>query len=282
MGRQDATLRPVRLLTWRLPVAAPTVAKNSSDAPLRPKGREWPFPLNLYQTAVGKKWVMAISGIQLLGFVVFHMIGNLKLYIGQVEHLNHEGQYVTDYDINIYGEFLRDLAVPLFPRTYLLWFLRLGLMAAFALHIHSAYSLSRMNLQSNTRYQSKRDFIAANFASRSMRISGIIVAFYLVFHLMDLTWGVTFFAPDEWQRGHVYENMVNSFSRPIVALVYIVANILLSVHIFHGAWSMFQSLGINNPRYNSLRRGFAAGLAGLILVGNLSFPIAILSGAVDL
>jgi succinate dehydrogenase / fumarate reductase cytochrome b subunit len=222
---------------------------------------------------------MAVTGIQLLGFVVFHMLGNLKLYLGEIQHLNAEGEYVQDYDINIYGEFLRDLAVPLFPRTYLLWLLRLGLIAAFALHIHAMYGLTRMNLQSNHRYESKRDWVAANFASRSMRYSGLIVLAYLVFHLADLTWGWT---SDDWVRGHVYENLVNSLSRPVVALIYIVANILLSVHIFHGAWSMFQSLGINNPRYNSLRRGFAAGLAGLILVGNLSFPIAILSGAVDL
>ncbi len=260
-------------------MASPTLVKKSSDAPLRAKGKELPFPLNLYQTAVGKKWVMALTGIMLLGFVVFHMVGNLKLYIGQVEHLNAEGEYKLDYDINIYGEYLRELLVPLLPRTYALWGLRFGLIGAFALHIHSALTLTRMNQVSNVAYSSKRDFIAANFASRTMRVSGIIVFFYLIFHLADLTWGWT---SDEWVRGHVYENMVNSMSRPIVALVYIFANILLSIHIFHGAWSMFQSLGINNPKYNALRRGFAAGLAGLILLGNISFPLAILSGVVDI
>ncbi|MFT7602392.1 MAG: succinate dehydrogenase / fumarate reductase cytochrome b subunit [Acidimicrobiales bacterium] len=264
-------------------MAAPTTssrkAARSADAPLRKKSKELPFPLNLYQTAVGKKWVMALTGIMILGFVLFHMLGNLKLYIGQVEHLNPEGEFVSDYDINIYGEFLRDLAVPLFPRTYLLWLLRFGLIGAFALHIHSAYSLTRMNQTANVAYASKRDFVAANFASRTMRVSGVIVLFYLIFHLADLTWGLT---SDEWVRGHVYENMVHSLSRWWVALIYIACNILLSVHIFHGAWSMFQTLGINNPRYNSLRKGFAAGFAGLILLGNISFPIAILSGVVDL
>lgn len=246
---------------------------------MRKRPRQLPFPLNLYQTAVGKKWVMALTGLMILGFVLVHMIGNLKLYLGEVQHLNHEGEYVTDYDINIYGEFLRDLAVPLLPRTYLLWIMRVGLIGAFALHIHSAYSLTRMNLSSNSRYESKRDFIAANFASRTMRVSGVIVLAYLVFHLADLTWGLT---SDEWVRGHVYENMVNSMSRWWVALIYIFCNVLLCVHIYHGAWSMFQSLGINNPQYNSLRRGIAAGVAALILIGNLSFPIAILSGVVDI
>ncbi len=262
-------------------MAAPTLAKNSADAPLRKKRKELPFPLNLYQTAVGKKWVMALTGIMLLGFVVFHMVGNLKMYLGEVQHLSPEGEYVTDYDINIYGEFLRDLLVPLLPRTYLLWILRVGLIGAFGLHLHSAISLSKMNLESNNRYESKRDWVAANFASRSMRWTGPIILLYLLFHLADLTWGVGA-ASSEWERGEVYQNLVHSMSRPVIAIIYIVCNIALCVHIFHGAYSMFQSLGINNPVYNQLRRGFAAGLALLILVGNLSFPIAILSGIVDL
>ncbi len=261
-------------------MAAPTTSpKNSAANPVRSKQRELPFPLNLYQTAVGKKWVMALTGIMLLGFVVFHMIGNLKMYIGTVEHLNHEGEYVTDYDINIYGEFLRDLLVPLFPRTYVLWGLRLGLIGAGLLHIHAALTLTRMNIESGQRYQSKQDWLASNFASRTMRYTGIIVLFYIIFHLADLTWGVI--PGYDWHRGEVYQNLVGSLSNPAVALFYIIANVLLAVHIFHGAWSMFQTLGINNPKYNHLRRGFAAGIAGLILLGNVSFPIAILAGIVD-
>lgn len=262
-------------------MATPTLAKNAADAPLRKKQKELPFPLNLYQTAVGKKWVMALTGIMLLGFVVFHMIGNLKLYLGEVQHLNPEGRYVLDYDINIYGEFLRDLLVPLLPRTWFLWLLRFGLIGAFGLHLHSAISLSRMSLASNNRYESKRDWVAANFASRSMRWTGPIILLYLFFHLADLTWGRAV-ASSDWERGKVYENLVHSMSRPGIALVYIICNIALCVHIFHGAYSMFQSLGINNPAYNKLRKGFAGGLAGLILIGNLSFPIAILAGVVDL
>ncbi len=261
-------------------MAAPTMSRTvSGDKPVRSKAKDLPFPLNLYQTAVGKKWVMAITGIMLLGFVLFHMIGNLKLYIGTVEHLNHEGEYVADYDIDIYGEFLRDMLTPLLPRTYALWGLRLGLIAAFGLHIHSALTLTRMNVQSNTAYASKRDWLAANFASRTMRFTGIIVLLYLFFHLADLTWG--WMPWYDWERGEVHNNLVGSMSNPIVALVYIAANVVLAIHIFHGAWSMFQSLGINNPRYNSLRRGFAGGFALLILVGNISFPISILAGIVD-
>ncbi len=253
-------------------MAAPTIKKSAQPA-RRNKPKELPFPLNIYQTAVGKKWVMALTGLMLLGFVLFHMLGNLKLYIGEIEH---NGQ--LEQDINIYGEFLRDMLTPLFPRTYFLWLLRFGLIGAFALHIHSAYTLTRLNQASNVRYQSKPDWLASNFASRTMRYSGIIVALYMVFHLADLTWGII--PGYDYIRGDVYHNVTESLSNPIVAIVYIVANIALSLHIFHGAWSLFQSLGINNPRYNAARRYFAAGFALLILVGNISFPIAVLADLV--
>ena len=250
-------------------MTAPAVPRPSGTQPVNPRRRPWPFPLNLYQTAVGKKWAMAISGLALLAFVIVHMIGNLKLYLGVVD---------GEYDINVYGEFLRELLVPLLPRTYALWLLRLGLIAMFALHIHAAYSLTVINRRSNVNYQSKRDYVAANFASRTMRISGIIVGLYLLFHLADLTWGWTM---DDFQRGHAYENMVRSIGRWPVAIIYIVGNVLLCTHIYHGIWSAMQSMGVANPRYNHLRRAFATGTAVLLLVGNLSFPFAILTGIVD-
>jgi succinate dehydrogenase / fumarate reductase, cytochrome b subunit len=236
--------------------------------PIKKARRRLPFPLNIYQTAVGKKWVMALTGIGIIGFVVVHMIGNLHLYEGPRQ-------------VNAYAEALRGLGGHLAPRTFVLWVLRLGLIGMFILHIHSAYGLTRLNAAANAgaKYQDRRDYVAANFASRTMRWTGIIIGLYLVFHLADLTWGKMH--PGTYVRGNVYYNAANSLSTWPIALIYIVANIALSVHIFHGAWSMFQSLGINNPKYNSLRRGFAGALAGLILVGNLSFPIMALSGVID-
>jgi len=218
---------------------------------------------------------MALTGLMLLGFVLAHMIGNLKLYLGVVEHNG-----LNDYDANHYGHALRDLLVPILPRLVVLWIMRLGLITAFGLHIHSMYSLSRMNLLSNKKYTSKRDWIAANFASRSMRYSGLLVLAYLIFHLADLTWG--WIPGYEFEQGAVQENVVGSLSNPIVAIIYIVANALLSIHIFHGAYSMFQSLGINNPSYNHLRKGLAIALALVILIGNVSFPIAVLTDVISL
>ena len=117
--------------------------------------------------------------------------------------------------------------------------------------------------------------MAADFAGRTMRWTGVIVALFVVFHLLDLTWGT---ANPDFVRGDPYHNLVASFSRVPVAVVYIVANLALAVHLYHGAWSLFRSLGMSHPRLNAWTRRFAVGFAGVILVGNVSFPIAVQAG----
>ncbi len=247
---------------------APPLTPDITVAPVmkRPSKR-LPFPLVYWQTAVGKKWIMALTGAALMGFVFFHAAGNLKMYMGE-EDFNH------------YAEFLRDLLYPILPHTVALWLLRIGLIVAFGLHIAAAASLTRMNQKARpVRYQSRRDYLAANYASRTMRVSGIIVGLFLLFHLADLTWGVGFIN-SEFERGEAFANVTYSLDRIGVAAIYIVANIALGIHLFHGAWSMFQSLGVNNPRYNGARRAFAAGFAVLVAGMNISFPIAVLTGVV--
>ena len=234
-----------------------------------------PFLLDLYSTAVGKKYVMAITGLIGIGFVLVHMIGNLKAFLGLVDH---DGALV--YDIDLYGEFLRELLVPIVPRTYALWGLRILLIAALALHLHASYSLTVMNRRARpVRYQSHRDYVAANFASRSMRWTGIIVLLFLAWHLADFTWG---WVNPDFVRGAVYRNLDASLSRLPVAILYIVANIALGIHLFHGVWSLFQSMGWNNPRFNRWRRGLAVAIATVIVVGNVSFPIAVQAGIIEI
>jgi succinate dehydrogenase / fumarate reductase, cytochrome b subunit len=234
-----------------------------------PKKRK-PFLLDLYSTAVGKKYVMAITGIIGIGFIISHMIGNLKMYLGREE----DGVYAIDH----YGEFLRELLVPLLPRGYALWGLRLVLIGAILLHLHAAYSLTMLNKHARpVKYQSPRDYVAANFASRTMRYTGVIVLLFIVWHLLDLTWGTT---NPGYVHGEVYRNVDASLSRIPVALLYIVANIALGTHLFHGVWSLFQSIGWSNPRFNKWRRQAALGIATAVVVGNVSFPIAVLAGVV--
>jgi succinate dehydrogenase / fumarate reductase cytochrome b subunit len=245
-------------------MATTTVARGSADGAGRAK-RKAPFPVEFYRSALGKKYVMAITGLMLMGFVFAHMVGNLKMYAG-ADDLNH------------YGEFLRELLYPILPKYGMLWILRIGLLTAVLLHIHAAYSLTVMNRRARTvAYQSQRDYIAANFASRTMRVSGVIVGVFIIWHLFDLTitgTGATYV------YGQPYENAVASLSRIPVGIFYVVANVLLGVHLFHGAWSLFQSMGWNNPRFNAWRRNFAIAFAAIVVVGNVSFPIAIMTGIV--
>ena len=246
------------------------MASTAIPKPIQPKpGRPAPWFIELYRTAVGKKYVMAITGIIGMGFVFVHMVGNLKLYLGSSHGVYH---------IDAYGEWLRNILVPALPRTLALWGLRATVIGAVALHIHAAWSLTQLNHKADVKYYSERDYVAANFASRTMRWTGIIVGLFILFHLSDLTWG---FANGDFVRGAVHHNMIHSFRRVPVALLYIVANLALGVHLWHGAWSFFQSMGWNRPRFNKWRSWFAWGFTGVIVVGNLSFPVLIVTHVVS-
>lgn len=233
--------------------------------------RKAPWPVEFYRSAVGKKWVMALTGLGMVGFLVAHMVGNLKMYLGK-EDVGGE------YAIDVYAKGLRTLLHPILPNEAMLWILRIGLILMVLAHIHAAATLTIMNKRSRpVGYQSPRDYVAVNFASRSMRFTGLIVFLYLVFHLLDLTLGKT---GATFEEGHVYDNLVASMSRPAVAIAYIVCNIAVCVHLYHGIWSVFQSIGLNNPRYNAARKVVAYAISGILLIGNVSFPIMIWAGVV--
>jgi succinate dehydrogenase / fumarate reductase, cytochrome b subunit len=225
-----------------------------------------PFVVEFYRSAVGKKWVMAVTGVVGMGYVVAHMVGNLHVFEGPDK-------------INEYGEWLRDLLDPPFPRTFTLWMFRIVLLVAIALHLHAAYALTRMNQRARpVGYQSQRDYVAATFAARTMRWTGVIVLLFIAYHLLDLTWGA---ANPGFERGDVYRNVVASFEQWPVAGVYIAANVALGVHLYHGAWSLFQSVGWNNPRFNPWRRWFATGFAVVVTAGFISVPLAVMVGIVE-
>lgn len=251
------TERPTPTGTRRVGEAPPVRAASRRPAP---------WPVEFYRSGVGKKYVMAITGIVLLGYVLAHMLGNLKLYLGAEE-------------LNKYAEYLRQIGEPILPETGLLWIFRVALIVAFVLHIHAAYGLTVMNRKARPqKYAAKRDWAASDFASRTMRWSGIIVLLFVVFHLLDLTWGTV---NPGFVHGDVYRNVVASFQRWPVALSYVVANLALGLHIYHGAWSLFQSMGWNNRRFNHWRRYFSVAFAAIVTLGNVSFPIAVFTGVVS-
>jgi succinate dehydrogenase / fumarate reductase cytochrome b subunit len=239
--------------------AAPT--RNGSDqVPLEPVTETVVATrrLGLYSTHVGKKYAMAVSGIVLMVFVFVHMLGNLKLYLGASA-------------MDRYAAWLRRAGEPVLPRQTLLWVVGVVLVAAGVIHIYSAYALTLVNRRARPEaYRSPRDYVAASFASRTMRWTGVIVALFVVFHLLDLTWGTV---NPAFRAGDAYHNVIASFQRWPVAIAYIVANLALATHLSHGAWSLFQSMGW----LVRWRRPFAIAFAVVIAAGNVSFPIAVLT-----
>jgi succinate dehydrogenase / fumarate reductase cytochrome b subunit len=202
-----------------------------------------------------------VSGMVLMLFVLVHMLGNLKLYLGASS-------------LDSYSAWLRNVGEPVLPRETLLWAVGVVLIGAVAVHIHAAYVLTRVNRRARPEaYRSRPDYVAASFASRTMRWSGIIVALFVVFHLLDLTWGT---ANPDFRAGDPYHNVVASFQRWPVAIAYILANLALATHLYHGAGSLFQSMGWAVRR----RRTFATAFAAVIAAGNVSFPLAVLTGVV--
>lgn len=209
---------------------------------------------------------MAASGVVLMGYVLVHMIGNLKLYLGS-ESLNH------------YSEWLRDVGEPVLPHSVLLWIVRVLLLLALFAHLDAAARLVIAQRRARpTPYAAPRKYIAADFASRTMRWTGPIVLLFVIFHLLDLTWGTT--NPD-FVQGDPYDNIIASFERVPVAIAYVIANLALAFHLYHGAWSLFQSLGLGRTRDRFVStRYFAIAFATIVALGNISFPIAVVTGIV--
>lgn len=227
---------------------------------------------DLYRSAVGKKAVMAVTGIILFGFVLLHMVGNLHLYERPLEP---GGEY--EYPVDEYGGFLRQVGAPAIPPNGALWILRTVLLAAVVLHIWAAWQVTRLSQQARPVGYQKRDAVAMSYASRTMRWGGVIIALFIVYHLLHFTTGTVH--PD-FQEGKVHHNLVAGFSVWWVSLFYIVAQVALGFHLYHGVWSLFQSLGWSQPRFNRWRNGFAHAFAWIITVGNISFPLAVLTGLV--
>jgi len=222
--------------------------------------------LSLYRSAVAKKAVMAVSGIVLFGFILGHLLGNLKLYQGPEK-------------INAYAEWLRQVGTPALPDSGLLWIARIVLLVAVFLHVLSATQLTLLNRKARPQAYKKRASIQATYAARTMRWGGVLIGLYVLYHLAHLTWGS---AHPDFVPGDVYRNVVVGFRVWWVSAFYLAAQVALGFHLYHGLWSMFQSLGWWQPdNPHDWRRRFAQVFAWVISLGNLSFPLAVLTGIVQ-
>ena len=220
--------------------------------------------LALYRSTIGMKVAMAVTGFILYGYVLLHMWGNLKIYAGR-EYFNH------------YSEFLREVGAPFFGHEQALWLIRIVLLVAVVLHFYSAAVIYLRNRASRpVGYAVKKD-LAASYASRTMIWGGLIVAFFIIYHLLDLTIGTV---NPAFKAGDPYDNLIASFSVVPVAIFYVLAMAALALHLFHGVWSMFQTVGWNGPRIDKVWRGLALVTAAAFFLGNSSIPVAILAGMV--
>ncbi len=221
--------------------------------------------IDLYRSPMAKKAVMAVTGLMLFGFVVTHMLGNLKLYFGPEK-------------LNEYAHGLRQIGEPFFGPGEFLWVARIGLLVAVVLHILSAWQLTQINRRARPEAYRKESYEKSTYASRTMRWGGVIILLFIIYHLLHLTTGDLH---SDFKSGDVYHNVITGFSQPLISGFYILANIALGFHLFHGLWSMFQSLGLNGGRFNALRKQIAVAFAVLISAANISFPLAVLTGLVQ-
>jgi succinate dehydrogenase / fumarate reductase cytochrome b subunit len=220
----------------------------------------------LWSSSVGKKILMAVSGLVLYGFVVGHMVGNLKVFQGRAA-FNH------------YAEGLRTFGAPFFGHGQVLWLVRIVLLVALLVHIAAVIQLTRQSKAARKHSYKKYDGLEFSYASRTMLWGGLVLLAYVIYHLLHLTFGTVHpnFVP-----GDAYNNFVVGFQQWPVAVVYVLAMIPLALHMYHGFWSMLQTLGANNPKYNRLRRPIALMLALLVALINISFPVSVMLGFVTL
>ncbi|GAA4810325.1 succinate dehydrogenase cytochrome b subunit [Streptomyces ziwulingensis] len=245
-------MAPGGLSVWTMALATRTDRRSS-------------LPRSVWDSTVGKKTVMAVSGLIMLLYLVVHMIGNLKIFFG-TEEFNH------------YAHWLRTVGEPFMHYEWTLWLVRVVLVAAVVAHAMAAYQLSRRDLRARPgKYVHKRK--RASYATRTMRWGGIILALFIVWHLLDLTTGTVH--SGGFQSGKPYQNVVDTFSTWYGNVIYIVAMLALGLHIRHGFWSAAQTLGVGSRRRDQALKTVANVLALLLTAGFVAVPVGVLTGVVS-
>jgi succinate dehydrogenase / fumarate reductase cytochrome b subunit len=219
----------------------------------------------LWRTVIGKKVVMAVTGVVLIGFVIAHMFGNLKIFAGADE-------------IDAYSRFLREVGMPEFGYGQLLWVVRIVLLVCVTLHITAALQLTRMSRAARPiGYATKRD-IESTWAARAMRWGGVLLLAFVVFHLLHFTGGLVGFRAGQFKDLAVYQNVVAGFAVWPIAVFYIVAMGALCLHLDHGIWSMLQTLGWNTARNEATLQIISRAIAIVVFLGFISVPLAVVTG----
>ncbi len=247
-----------------------TVKNADRDAIVHGKITEKPLRERPSYPTWAIKLVMAVTGLIFGLYVLVHMVGNLKIYMP-----DHNGIAA----INEYGEFLRTMGAPILPRESFLWLFRIVLIVAVVLHIHGAFTLQGRSRVSRGKF-ARTNLVGGlnSFSSRTMLITGIILLLFIIFHILDLTMGVTPAAADTFVHGEIYANLIASFSRWPVAIFYILAMVVLFLHLSHGIWLAVSDLGITGKRWRKALLVVAYLVPAIVMIGNISMPLSIALG----
>lgn len=217
-----------------------------------------------WRTSVGRKSIMAGTGVIFLLFVVAHMLGNLKVFFG-----------ITAFDA--YSEHLREMGAELVGHGGLLWIARVVLLGSVVAHMAAAFSLWYRAKRARPVAYAHRPSWQGSYAARTMRWGGVIIALFVVWHILDLTTGTVNPAP---AGAGAYEKLVASFDRPVVALFYVLAVVALGLHIRHGLWSALQTLGASSALRQHALKTLSFVVAAVITVGFAIVPISVMTGLV--
>lgn len=221
--------------------------------------------VTFWGTVIGKKVVMAVTGAVLVLFVIAHMLGNLKIFAGPE-------------DINAYARFLREVGRPEFGYGEVLWAVRIVLLICVVLHITAATQLTRLSWNARPDEYRMRKNVESTFGSRTMRWGGLLLAVFVVFHLLHFTLGVVGFKPGQYKHLAVYQNVLAAFSVWPVSVFYIVSMAALCLHLDHGIWSAFQTLGWSSSRNERSLKILSRLIAIVIFIGFVSVPVSVMAG----
>jgi succinate dehydrogenase / fumarate reductase cytochrome b subunit len=221
---------------------------------------------NFYKSTIGKKVTMALSGVVLVLFVVGHMAGNLKIFAGI-------DPQTGDYKIDDYGRFLRTMGAEMLGQSGVLWVVRIVLLVAVILHAASGIQLARLNRRAKPVTGNGIRYQSANAASKTMMYGGLFLLCFIVFHILHFTTGHVH--THGFVEGEVYQNVWNAFRSPALAGVYVIAMGFLGMHLYHGVWSMFQTLGVDTPQWNRTIRTAAKIVAIVMFIGFSAVPASI-------
>ena len=223
-----------------------------------------------YGSSIGKKFVVAVTGVILFGFIAMHMAGNLKVFTGNtpsgVPHIDE------------YALFLQTLGAPMLPKMMGLWIARAVLLVCLVLHVVTVILLSQQNRRARPIPYVRSEKQAASVASRLMMVSGLVILAFIPFHILQFTTGNIQIGNRTFVHGHVYSNLYGGFSVWYGALGYAIVVALVGFHLFHGLWSLFQTLGLDNPDRNNKIRAFSIVFSVIVSVGFVLVPLAFITG----